>query len=168
MISGTKLYAAVGGIGLPISVVMSPADIHDSTKFVDVMESISDFADDSMMEQMVSVYGDRGYDSKSIRSYVRSRNIIPCIPFRKNSRTASDDACKDSYNRTRFVVERFFAWLKNGFHRTGHKRNAENYPGLVNIASFLMYCSFFLPPFHFQNTSLVNIASFLMYCRVLR
>ncbi len=121
---------------------MSPANIHDSTKFVDVMESISDFADDSMTERMVSVYADKGYDSKPIRSYARSRNIIPCIPFRKNSRTASDDAGKDSYNRTRFAVERFFAWLKNGFHRTRIRceRNAGNYLELVNIASFLMYC----------------------------
>ncbi len=119
---------------------MSPADIHDSTKFVDVMESISDFVDDSMMEQMVSAYADRGYDSKPIRSYVKSRNVIPCIPFGKNGRTASDDAGKDSYNRTGFVVERFFAWLKNGFHRTRYERNAGNYLGLVSIASFLMYC----------------------------
>ena len=139
-ITGTKLYVAVDGTGLPVSIVMSPANEHDSTKFVDVMESISDFADDSMMEQIVSVYADRGYGSKPIRSYARSRNIIPCIPFRKNSKTAND-AGKDNYNRTRFVVERFFAWLKNGFHRTRirYERNAGNYPGLVSIASFLMY-----------------------------
>ncbi len=79
---------------------MSPADIHDSTKFADVMEPVSDFADDSMMEQIVSACADRGYGSKPIRSYVRSRNIILCILFRKNSRTVSDDAGKDSYNRT--------------------------------------------------------------------
>ncbi len=137
----TKLHVAVDGTSLPVSIVMSPANIHDSTKFVDVMESISDFADDSMMEQIVSAYADREYDSKPIRSYIRSRNIIPYIPFRKNSRTA-DDADKDSYSRTRFVVERFFAWLKNGFHRTGIRceRNAGNYLGLVSIASFLTYC----------------------------
>ncbi len=141
-VTGTKLHVAVDGTGLPASTVMSPADIHDSTKFADVMESISDFADDSMMEQMVSVYADRGYGSKPIRSYARSRNVIPCIPFGKNSRTAGDDAGKDSYDRTGFVVERFFAWLKNGFHRTGIRceRNAGNYLGLVSIASFLTYC----------------------------
>ncbi len=141
-VTGTKLHVAVDGTGLPVSIVMSPANEHDSTKFVDVMESISDFADDSMMEQIVSVYADRGYDSKPIRSYVRSRNVIPCISFRKNGRTADDDAGKDSYSRTGFVAERFFAWLKNGFHRTGIRceRNAGNYPGLVSIAPFLTYC----------------------------
>ncbi len=142
-VTGTKLHVAVDGSGWhrPASInCKSPADIHDSTKFANVMESISDFADDSMMEQTVSVYADMGYDSKPIRSYARSRNVIPCIPFGKNSRTASDDAYKDSYDRTRFVAERFFAWLKNGFHRTRYERNAGNYLGLVNIASFLTYC----------------------------
>jgi len=46
------------------------------------------------------------------------------------------------YNKTRFVVKRFFGWLKNGFHRTGiiYERNCENCPALVSVASFLMYC----------------------------
>ncbi len=138
-VTGTELHVAVDGTGLPVSIVMSPADIHDGTKFADVMEPVSDFADDSMTEQMVSVYADRGYGSKPIRSHARSRDVIPCIPFGKNVRTA-DDAGKDGYDRTGFVVERFFAWLKNGFHRTGCERNAGNCPGLANIASFLMHC----------------------------
>ena len=32
---------------------MSSANIHDSTKFVDVMESISDFVNDAMMDEIV-------------------------------------------------------------------------------------------------------------------
>ncbi len=141
-VTGTKLHAAVDGTGLPVSIVMSPAGIHDGTKFADVMEPVSDFADDSMTEQMVSAHADRGYGSKPIRSYARSRDVIPCIPFGKNGRTAGGDAGKDSYDRTRFVAERFLARLKNGFHRAGIRceRNAGNYPGLVSIASFLMYC----------------------------
>ena len=48
---------------------------------------------------------------------------------------------QNSYNKTRFVVERFFAWLKNGFHRTRirYERIAENYLAFVNIASIMMY-----------------------------
>ncbi len=49
-VTGTKLHVAVDGTGLPVSTVISPANEHDSMKFVDVIESISDFADDSMME----------------------------------------------------------------------------------------------------------------------
>jgi len=57
-----------------------------STKFIDVMESISDLcADDKLVKEIVSVYADKGYDddAKYIRNYLINRNINNCIPFRK-------------------------------------------------------------------------------------
>ena len=128
--------------GLPISIVISPANIQDSTKLVDVMENISDFVDDCTIKEIVSVYADKGYDSMAIRNYLKNRNINPCIPFRKNSNTTTKNKSYKKYNKIRYVVERFFAWLKNGFRRTTirYERVAENYLGLINIASFLMYC----------------------------
>ncbi len=106
------------------------------------MENISDFVDDSMMNQIVSVYADKGYDAKYIRMYLKNRNINDKIPFRKNNNGATKNKSYKKYNKIRYVVERFFAWLKNGFRRTAirYERVAENYLGLVNIASFLMYC----------------------------
>ena len=41
-----------------------------------------------------------------------------CIPYKKNSKTVSQNKNQKYYGKTRFVVERFFAWLKCGFHRT--------------------------------------------------
>ena len=66
--------------------VTSPANIHDSTKFIDVMESISDFVDDGTIEQITSVYADKGYDAKYIRNYLRCNGISCCIPYKTNSR----------------------------------------------------------------------------------
>ena len=121
---------------------MSPANIHDSTKFIDVMESISEYLDYSMMEEIVSVYADKGYDAKFIRNYLRCNGIGCCIPYKNNSKFIVSKKIQNNYNKTRFVIERFFAWLKNGFHRTRIRYEiiAENYLGFINIASFLMYC----------------------------
>ena len=121
---------------------MSPANQHDSTKFVDVVENISDFLDDGMMKEIVSVYADKGYDAKYIRMYLRNNKISCCIPYKNNSKFVLKNNLQNNYNKTRFVVERFFAWLKNGFHRTRirYERIVENYLAFVNIASFLMYC----------------------------
>ena len=121
---------------------MSPANQHDSTKFVDVVENISDFLDDGMMEEIVSVYADKGYNAKYIRNYLRNNEISCCISYKNNSKFVLKNNLQDNYNTTRFVVERFFAWLKNGFHitRIRYERIAENYLAFVNIASFLMYC----------------------------
>ena len=120
---------------------MSPANIHDSTKFIDVMENISDFVDDDMINEIVSVYADKGYDAKYIRNYLRNNGINCCIPYKKNSKFILQNNDYKHYNKTRFVVERFFAWLKNGLHRTAirYEKNCENYLGFVYLASIMMY-----------------------------
>ncbi|MEX0862257.1 transposase [Nitrosopumilus sp.] len=107
-----------------------------------IEENIPDYLDDESIEQIVSVYADKGYDSKTIQNYLKSRDIIACIPQRNFKTRNNDSTDQNNYNKTRYVVERFFAWLKCGFHRTRirYERNAENYLGLINIASFLMYC----------------------------
>ena len=69
--------------GLPISFVISSANQHDSTKFIDTVENISDFLDDDGTKQIVSCFADKGYDSTAIREYLKNRNIKDCIPFRK-------------------------------------------------------------------------------------
>ena len=53
----------------------SSANEHDSTKFIDVMENISEFVDDSMMDEIVTVYADKGYDAKYIRNYLRCNGM---------------------------------------------------------------------------------------------
>ena len=103
------------------------------------MESVSEYLDDSMMEEIVSVYADKGYDARYIRMYLRNRSIACCIPYKTNSKFIVQNDSYKHYNKTRFVVERFFAWLKNGFHRIRYERIAENYLAFVNIASIMMY-----------------------------
>ncbi len=104
------------------------------------MESISDYLDDAI-EQIVSVYADKGYDSKTIRNYLRNNDIACCIPYKTNSKFVLNNNMQKHYTKTRFVVERFFAWLKNGFHRTAirYEKSSENYLGFVCLASIMMY-----------------------------
>jgi len=127
--------------GLPVSIVISPANIHDSTKFIDVMKNISDFLDDESVKQIVSVYADKGYDAKYIRMYLRNNGINCCVPYRNNSKLMLKNNLQNNYNKTRFVVERFFGWLKNGFHRTRirYEKSYDNYLGFVYLASIMMY-----------------------------
>jgi len=128
--------------GLPVSIIIGTANEHDSARFIDVMENISDYLDDDSIERIVAVYADKGYDAKYIREYLRNRNIRDCIPKRNYKTNTNETSDQKNYNKTRYVVERFFAWLKCGFHRTRirYERLAENYLGLIHIASFLMYC----------------------------
>jgi len=72
--------------------------------------------------------------------------LTPKIIFKewKRNSKSNNNQIKNqnnNYNKTRYVVERFFAWLKNGFHRIRirYKRIADNYLAFVNIASIMMY-----------------------------
>ena len=105
------------------------------------MENISEFVEDSMMDEIVIVYADKGYDAKYIRNYLRCNGMNFCIPYKKNSRFIVSENQNNIYNKTRFVVERFFAWLKNGFHRTRirYEKKCDNYLGFVYLASIMMY-----------------------------
>ena len=93
--------------GLPISIRTSPANQHDSTKFIDVLENISDFLNDDLIHAIVSAYADKGYDAAYIRNYLRCYGINCCIPYKKNSKTVSQNKNQKYYGKTRFVVERF-------------------------------------------------------------
>ena len=112
-----------------------------TTKLIDVMEDISEFLDGCAIKEAVSAYADRGYDSGTIRNYLKNRNIRDRISFGKNSATTKNKSYR-KHSSIRHVVERFLAWLKDGFRRTAirYERVAENYLGPVSIASFLMYC----------------------------
>ncbi len=105
------------------------------------MESISDFLDDGMIDEIVSVYANKGYDAVTIREYLKNRNIKDCISKRNFKTKKCNTTNQNNYNKTRFVVERFFAWLKNGFHRIRirYEKIAENYLAFVNIACIMMY-----------------------------
>ncbi len=106
-----------------------------------MIKYVSEYLDDSMIKEIISVYADKGYDAKYIRTYLRNRDITCCIPYKTNSKFILQNNIQNSYNKTRFVVERFFEWLKNGFHRNRlrYERIAENYLAFVNIASIMMY-----------------------------
>jgi len=140
-ITGTKIHVAAEQNGLPVSLIIGPANQHDSTKFVDVMESISNRLNNSDTSKIKSIYADKGYDSKIIRNYLKSKNIVPCIPQRNFKTKCERTTHHTNYNKTRFVVERFFAWLKNGFHRIRirYEKKSENYLGFVYLACIMMY-----------------------------
>jgi transposase len=105
-----------------------------------VIESISYYLDDKSIQQIVAVYADNGYDSKAIRDYLKNRNIASHIP-KRNFKMKNNNINQNRYRKTRFVVERFFAWLKCGFHRTRirYERKAENHLAFVYLASIMIY-----------------------------
>lgn len=84
------------------------------------------------------VVEDKGYSSGKIRCYLRRRGIRLTIP-RKSNEQRRGKFDKSVY-RQRNRVERCFNRLKQ-FRRiaTRYEKNAENYQGMITLASILLW-----------------------------
>ena len=65
---------------------VAASNIHDSTKFVDVLENTLDLLGDDYIKEIVAAYADKGYDAKFIRDYLKSRGMKCRIPYKKSSK----------------------------------------------------------------------------------
>ena len=122
---------------MSVALAAGPANRHESTRLIGIIEDVRAVAADAGMT-IRSVHADRGYDTDLIRSYLGARGMRDCIPRRAIGAGRAKGNRKDA---VRYVVERFFAWLKCGFGRLSvrYERNQDNYLALANIASFMMY-----------------------------
>ncbi len=94
-IPGTRIHVAADKAGLPISAGTSPANEHDSAKFIDVLEDISELAGDDLGRAVVSAYAGNGYDAKYIRNYLRSHGIDCCIHAKETQRKSHKTGIKN-------------------------------------------------------------------------
>jgi hypothetical protein len=101
--TGTKIHSAVEQNGLPIPIVISSANRLDATKFVDMIENVSEYSDDGIIEQIVQCCTDKGCDSKTIQNYLELRNIPSCVRHR-NFNNNNDCTDQNNHSKTRFAV----------------------------------------------------------------
>jgi len=106
---GYKLHLDVTEEGIPVSAIITGANVHDSQCAIPL---------ERMTEQRInfrSTLMDSAYDAKSIFQFVQDRGRTPIIdhnPRRKPSREAFDEATKEHYKK-RTVVERANSHLKD-------------------------------------------------------
>jgi len=142
-VKGSKIHAVVTPDSLPVSIAIGPANEHDSRKLFPLLEGINIRTGARPRKRPKEVYADKGYDAPLVRFYLAARHIKAQIPRRSKKkppgRPTSFD--RDGYKRCRSSVERFFAWLKEGFRRleVRHERLASVFFGLVQLASFVIH-----------------------------
>jgi transposase len=124
---GTKIHAAVNGLGLPVKLVLTPGQAADVTQAENLIQDLP----------FEVVIGDRGYDSQAIVAGIEQHGGEAVIPSRKNckvQRVYDRDRYKD-----RNLVERFWARVKH-YRRvaTRYEKTARNFLALVHVASFMV------------------------------
>lgn len=125
----TKLHALVDGNGLPVRLVLSPGEMHDSQAARDLLAGLPADA---------VVIADKGYDADWIRELIEEQDAAPNIPMKSNRR---ERFCfSRRLYRERNLVERFFNRIKQ-FRRvaTRYEKLAANYLAMVKLAAIRLW-----------------------------
>jgi transposase len=108
----TKRHLVVDAHGIPLAVLVSAANVHDSKMMlatVDAIEPIRAKTRGRPRRRPHKLHADKGYDYRHLRLALRKRRIIPRI-----ARCGVEP--KNRLGRYRWVVERTLSWL-NRFRR---------------------------------------------------
>jgi len=137
---GSKRHILVDGRGAPLSVIITPANAHDITCGLDLI-------DRTILPRPKTTYcvhhlcADKGYDSEPFRLKLRKRNYRPHIRKRHyRSKLLPPPLEPRRYPARRWVVERTLSW-QNDFRslRVRWTKKSSNWLALIYLA-----CTFVL------------------------
>ncbi|MFB7260586.1 IS5 family transposase [Streptomyces nojiriensis] len=131
---GSKIHVICDRNGLPLSVGISGANLHDSQALIPLMRGIPPIRSryGPRRRRPTKLHADKGYDFDHLRGWLRRRQIVPRIARRGVEPSGR-------LGRHRWVVERTMSWL-NGCRRLHrrYERKAEHFLAFVGIACTLI------------------------------
>jgi transposase len=124
---GTKIHAAVNGLGLPVKIVLTPGQAADVTQAKTLLEGVP----------FEVAIGDKGFDSQDLVDFIEAQGGKAVIPSRKN-RTEQRDYDRERY-KDRNLVERFWNKIKH-YRRvaTRYEKTARNFLAFIHVASIML------------------------------
>ena len=125
----TKIHALVDARGLPIHLVLTPGQTHDSKGAAMLL---------GQLDPACTVLGDKAYDVNWIRDHIEKRGSVANIPFKKDRKEIGVfDA--DLY-KERNLVERFFNKIKH-LRRvaTRYEKLAANFLAMIKLAAIRIW-----------------------------
>jgi transposase len=119
---------------LPLTVLLSAANVNDHTVFEDVLDSLRAIRQPLGRPRRWprKLHGDKGYDYRCCRETLRRRRIIARIA-RKGIESSTH------LGRYRYVIERCLEWVSR-FRRLARRydRKASHYLGFLRLACALI------------------------------
>ena len=131
---GSKIHAISDRNGLPLTVLVTAANVNDNTPLEDVLDNLRAIRQPLGRPRRwpAKLHGDKGYDYRSCRELVRRRGMIARIA-RKDIESATH------LGRYRYVVERCLEWVSR-FRRLARRydRKASHFIGFLRLACALI------------------------------
>ena len=139
--AGSKYHLLVDAHGLPLNMLVSAANRHDSLfvePILDGMPAIKRGGRGHPRRRPLKLHGDKGYDNPRVRRYLRRRGITARI-----ARIGVESSIR--LGRHRWVVERTLGWLQS-YKRLAlrYDRTATTITALARLAVTLI-CARRLP-----------------------
>ncbi|MGC8400672.1 IS5 family transposase [Enterobacter mori] len=140
---GTKIHLATDAGGLPLNIVLSPGQAHESQFALRLLDGIGvQRQSGSMKRRGHAVLADKAYSGHALRNELKRKGIKVVIPRKSNEKKASDGRSqldRDAY-RNRNVVERCFGRLKE-YRRiaTRYDKTARNYLSMVKLGCIRIF-----------------------------
>ncbi|MFD5433498.1 IS5 family transposase [Kitasatospora sp. NPDC127067] len=128
---GSKIHLLTERTGLPLSLAISGANLHDSQALIPLVDAIPPIRSrrGPRRRRPGKLHADKAYDHRFIRSYLRRRQI-PARIARRGIESSQ------RLGRHRWVIERTVAWL-SGFRRL-HRRyevKVDHFAAFASIAA---------------------------------
>jgi IS5 family transposase len=124
--------------GIPLAVVLSAANVHDSRMMLETVDAIEPIKRrvGRPRKRPEKLHADKAYDSKPLREELRRRSITPRIARRGIESS-------ERLGRHRWVVERTLAWL-NRYRRLRirYERRADMHLAFLHIGCALICWNF--------------------------
>lgn len=125
-IKGRKRHIICDTLGLPVSVIVHAANIHDSKAAPEVLRELANVTD-----SVTTVIADGGYRGKTLADFAqRSARINLEITLRKSASKEFKPLSK------RWIVERSFSWLES------FRRLSRDYEFLNDSAQAMIFLAF--------------------------
>ncbi|MGX8940510.1 IS5 family transposase [Symbiopectobacterium sp. Eva_TO] len=140
---GTKIHLATDGSGLPLNILLSPGQAHESQFALRLLDGIGvQRQNGSMKRRGYAVLADKAYSGHALRNELKRKGIKAVIPRKTNEKMASDGRSRFASGayRHRNVVERCFGRLKE-YRRiaTRYDKTARNYLSMVKLGCIRLF-----------------------------
>lgn len=140
---GTKIHLATDGSSLPLNIVLSPGQAHESQFAQRLLDGTGVHRQNgSMKRRGHAVLADKACSGHALRNELKSKGIKTVIPRKSNEKMASDGCSqpdRDAYRNSN-VVERCFGRLKE-YRRiaTRYDKTARNYLAMVKLGCIRLF-----------------------------
>lgn len=140
---GTKIHLATDGNGLPLNIVLSPGQAHESQFAQRLLDGIGvQRQNGSMKRRGHAVLANKAYSGHALRNELKNKGIKAVIPRKSNEKMTLDGCSQLDRNayHNRNVVERYFGRLKE-YRRiaTRYDKTARNYLAMVKLGCIRLF-----------------------------